>query len=120
MGKLFTRGDQVFLVVCVVIIAGLICWRLLPRASRSDLEIVRPDDIVFRLDINSATWVEWMQLEGIGETTARKIVADRELHGPFASLEEVMRIKGIGPATFNKIRPHLVCPNCSDGKGEAK
>ena len=46
---------------------------------------------------------------GIGEATAKKIVADREANGPFKSVDEVQRVKGIGPATLEKMRPWLVC-----------
>lgn len=70
------------------------------------------EQYIFQLEINSATWVEWMQLEGIGETTARKIVADRESNGPFQSIADVRRVKGIGPKTLDKIRPHLFCLEC--------
>lgn len=66
----------------------------------------------FRLDINSATWVEWMQLDGIGEALARRIVSDREQHGPFASIDDVSRVPGIGPKTLANIRPHLDCSDC--------
>lgn len=120
MGKLFTRGDQTFVIVLVVIIGGLILWRLAPRATESAVEVVHADELRLQLEINSATWVEWMQLEGIGETTARKIVVDREQNGPFQSVDDLIRIKGIGPATLGKIRPHLTCAKCSEREGEAK
>ena len=66
----------------------------------------------FVLDINSATWVEWMQLEGVGEMTARKIVDFREQSGPFESVEAVIDVPGIGPKTLEKMRPHLTCQTC--------
>lgn len=120
MGRILTRGDQTFLVVVLVIIAGLILWRLAPRSTHSSLQVLHADETSFQLEINSATWVEWMQLEGIGETTARKIVLDREQNGPFASVDDVIRIKGIGPATLSKIRKHLKCAKCSEMVSEAK
>ena len=67
----------------------------------------------FRLEINSATWVEWMQLEGIGELLARRIVSDRDEHGPFDGIDDVQRVSGIGPKTLEVIRPHLTCTDCS-------
>jgi competence protein ComEA len=66
----------------------------------------------YRLDINTATWVEWMQLENIGEVTARRIVADREQNGPFPSIESLERVPGIGPKTLESMRPWLLCPGC--------
>ena len=61
----------------------------------------------FRIDVNSATWVEWGQLDGIGDTMARRIVADREENGPFRSIDELRRVKGIGPKTLERLRPWL-------------
>jgi competence protein ComEA len=67
----------------------------------------------FRLDINSATWVEWMQLEGIGEVLARRIVENRERSGPFSGVDDLRRVPGIGPKTLEDLRPHLICTDCS-------
>jgi competence protein ComEA len=66
-----------------------------------------------KLDINSATWVEWMQLEGIGETLARRIVTNRQESGPFAGVDDLRRVPGIGAKTLDEIRPHLICTDCS-------
>ncbi|HVJ84911.1 MAG TPA: helix-hairpin-helix domain-containing protein [Caulifigura sp.] len=109
----WTARDRWFLAVLSLVLlvllgiqfARLSGWGLKP------LEVVRPDErkYEFQLDVNTAGWVEWMQLEGIGEATARKIVADRESNGPFRSVEDVARVKGIGPATLEKIRPWLTC-----------
>ena len=61
----------------------------------------------FEVEINNATWVEWLQLDGIGPTTAHLIVADRKLNGPFLSIDDVGRVAGIGPVTLDRIRPWL-------------
>ena len=61
----------------------------------------------FRVNVNESTWVEWMQLEGIGPALAQRIVADRSLKGRFSSIKDVGRVPGIGPATLDRIRPWL-------------
>jgi len=61
----------------------------------------------FQVDINNATWVEWIQLKGIGETMAHRIVAERDINGPFESIEDLQRVNGIGPVTLEEIRPWL-------------
>ena len=66
----------------------------------------------FKVDINRATWVEWMQLPGIGEILARRIVADQKQRGPFASINDLDRVSGMGPVTLDTIRPWLVCSDC--------
>lgn len=105
------RGDQIFVGVLVVIAIGLMAahWVRLSGWGMQPVEIERLPErqFDFQLEINSATWVEWMQLEGIGDTLARRIVEDRETNGPFAGIDDLARVKGIGPKTVEKIRPWL-------------
>lgn len=58
-------------------------------------------------NINFASTIELQALPGIGETYARRIIAYREEHGPFASIEEIRNVKGIGDATFEKLRAYI-------------
>jgi competence protein ComEA len=55
------------------------------------------------IDINSASAAELETLPGIGPTYAQRIVEYREQNGPFAAIEEVQEVKGIGPSTFEKL-----------------
>ncbi|MFC4260326.1 ComEA family DNA-binding protein [Marinobacter lacisalsi] len=54
------------------------------------------------VNINTATAVELTQLEGIGETKALAIVADRDTNGPFESEGDLTRVRGIGDVTVEK------------------
>lgn len=49
-----------------------------------------------RLDINAATKLQLMELPGIGETLADRIIAYRSDNGPFQSTDELMQVEGIG------------------------
>lgn len=60
-----------------------------------------------RVSINTATAGELQTLKGIGEATAEKIVADREANGPFASLEDLTRVSGIGEKKLAAIRDEI-------------
>lgn len=60
------------------------------------------------LDLNAASAVALESLPGIGARKAADIVADRELRGAFRSLDDLDRVRGIGPATVNRLRPWLV------------
>jgi competence protein ComEA len=84
-------------------------WRWAAEAQRplTVLAAPRPASYEFRVEMNSATWIEWSQLDGIGGTLARRIIADRESNGPFHTIEDIARVKGIGPKTLEKLRPHL-------------
>lgn len=60
------------------------------------------------VNLNTATVEELDTLPGVGEATARAIVEDREANGPFATIEDLMRVSGIGEKKFERIRG-LVC-----------
>lgn len=61
-----------------------------------------------RVLLNSATVAELEQLDGIGAKTAAAIVSYRDSHGGFGSLEELQKVKGIGPAKYQAIAQDLV------------
>lgn len=51
-----------------------------------------------RIDVNRASAAELALLPGIGPALAGRIVEDRERNGPFATLDDLVRVRGIGPA----------------------
>ena len=57
-----------------------------------------------RIDLNTADEKTLQSLSGIGEAKASAIVAYRKKHGPFASVEDVMNVSGIGEALFDLIK----------------
>jgi competence protein ComEA len=59
-----------------------------------------------RVDLNRAGVAELMRLPGVGEKRARAIVAQRERR-PFRRPEDVLAVKGLGPAWFAKVKGHL-------------
>ncbi|MCB9759321.1 MAG: helix-hairpin-helix domain-containing protein [Alphaproteobacteria bacterium] len=60
------------------------------------------------LDLNRATAAQLEALPGIGPSLASAIVADRGLEGPFTSIEELERVRGIGPAKRRAVAPLVV------------
>lgn len=59
------------------------------------------------ININSASATELETLSGIGEVLAATIVEYREQNGPFASVDDLMDVSGIGPATLEEIRDQV-------------
>lgn len=57
--------------------------------------------------MNTATAIEWSQLDGIGEVLADRIVEDRKTNGNFKSIDDLARVEGIGGQTLEQIRPWL-------------
>lgn len=47
-------------------------------------------------------------LDGVGPTRAEAIVAHREEHGPFDTVDDLLTVSGIGPATLNANRDRVV------------
>lgn len=59
------------------------------------------------VDINSATVTELIKLPNIGPVIAARIVEYREQHGPFQSIEELIRVRGIGPQKLSSLKPYV-------------
>jgi competence protein ComEA len=64
-------------------------------------------DAPLQLDLNTASAQELEQLDGVGPATAAKIVAYRDQHGGFRSIEELDEVSGIGEAKLAAIRAQL-------------
>ena len=57
------------------------------------------------ININLASVVELEQLPGVGPATAKAIVAYREKNGAFQTVEDLLKVRGIGPAKLSEILP---------------
>jgi len=59
-----------------------------------------------QVNLNTATIEQLVELKGIGEKTALKIIEYRNEHA-FTSVDELLNIKGIGPKTLDGLRDQL-------------
>ncbi|MBI3010992.1 MAG: helix-hairpin-helix domain-containing protein [Candidatus Omnitrophica bacterium] len=94
---------------------GILAW----QGQRSSVTIqgvpapvdTTPWDAALRrahhVDINAATVAELERLPLVGPTLARRIVEYRQAHGPFLRPEDLSRVRGIGPKTFEGLRDHI-------------
>ena len=60
------------------------------------------------VDLNAAGTAELTILPGVGPALAAAIVADRDANGAFRSVDDLDRVRGIGPGLLARIRPHAV------------
>lgn len=60
-----------------------------------------------KISLNTGTIVELMTLPGVGETRAKDIIKYRDEHKGFKRIDEIKEVKGIGDATFEKIKNYL-------------
>ena len=59
------------------------------------------------VNINTASAAQLDSLPGIGTTYAQRIIDYRQANGPFKTIDEIQNIKGIGPATFAKLKDQI-------------
>lgn len=59
------------------------------------------------LDLNSAGHDELLSVRGIGPVLAERIIDYRSTHGPFARLEELLHVKGIGEKSLARLRKYF-------------
>lgn len=71
-----------------------------------------------QVDINTADAKTLAQsLDGVGLSKAEAIVAYRNAHGPFESLEDLAKVKGIGPRIIEANRDAIVFGRSPAGGG---
>lgn len=75
--------------------------------SATDNPYTMTTSIMGKLDLNTATAEELMRIEGVGEKTARRIIAYREEIGGFRFIEQLMDIEGIGEKKFSNWSAYL-------------
>ena len=63
-----------------------------------------PNDLV---NINTATFEQFITLPGIGEDRANAIFNYRDQHGPFTKIEDLQNVEGIGEGIFNNLKNNV-------------
>ncbi|MHC4879381.1 MAG: ComEA family DNA-binding protein [Planctomycetota bacterium] len=102
--------DQVTLAALLAVALSLLTWRAYRLATYQPDQFViekATDGIGYRIDLNTAAWLELSQLEGVGPVLAKRIVRERDRNGPFTSVDDLQRVTGIGPRTVERNRPWM-------------
>lgn len=93
------------LFIASIIKAGMDYHWWLPKTEI--VSSLKPEDIKIKFDINSCPWHELVLLPALGETKAKAIVAYRERHGNFTTLDDLEKVKGIGTSIIAAIRDYV-------------
>lgn len=97
------------LLALATLVISSMAWQLLTNENTVSMHASAPvtAPAQFRVNINRAAWSELANLPQVGPTLAKEIVADREAAGPFTSVEDLTRVKGIGPKKLAAARRFL-------------
>jgi competence protein ComEA len=61
------------------------------------------------LDVNAAAAEDLALVPGLSARVAAALVAERARGGPYATVDDLLRVRGIGPARLERARPFLSC-----------
>lgn len=118
----FTKAEQrvLFFLVGAFVLGSVVQWlegddvpgpgNSNPRTDSlfialSSLDLGYPDDgFVPLLDVNTASQAELVALPGIGDITAERIVRYRDEFGPFTSIDQLLRVKGISKKKLEQLK----------------
>ena len=65
------------------------------------------EEYIIKINLNTATYEQLCEINGIGDKTARSILEYRENHGGFKDVREIVMVDGIGEKTYEEIRKYL-------------
>ena len=107
------KGSLILLFICAIsvsLVLGIFLGRnlhnedvVLSNNTTYETVPVQMERQDYRLDINEATKLQLMELPGIGEIIADRILAYREKNGSFQSTDELMKVEGIGEKKLQDI-----------------
>lgn len=98
------RDRLALFVISIIFVLGIAGGRLVRRSRETVLP--SKNAAAVRVDINSAGRRELTLLPDIGDKTAQLIIKDREENGPFETVGDLSRVKGIGRSTVERIMPY--------------
>ena len=80
-------------------------WRIPVRGEATAAQSTASQSVsAGKIDLNSATAEQLRSLPNIGEVRAQAIVSFREARGPFATVDDLLLVSGIGPETLAAVR----------------
>ncbi|MFC1745622.1 helix-hairpin-helix domain-containing protein, partial [Candidatus Riflebacteria bacterium] len=94
--KIFT-----FFVLSLLILSVLLPDQLNAKSHHSEGTVEN------RIDLNTGTIEDLVNIRGVGRKSAQRIIDYRKKHGPFKNIKDLMKVKGFGARSFNKIKDKL-------------
>jgi competence protein ComEA len=100
--------------VALLAVNGWGYWRWGSRPAELD----RAPAVNYRVNLNRADRAELLQLPGVGDSLAGRIEDYRRERGKIGSVNELIEIHGVGPATLDRLRPWVEADEPADAAAE--
>ena len=108
------KERMVLYFLCFLLILGIVATYIRRIKEEHLLQKIKVEYIdtsyIFPIDINKASLEELIKIPGIGPVTAKRIVEERKKR-PFKTLQELKRVKGIGDKKLNIIKKYVIIKN---------
>lgn len=109
MFALTKQERTVLSLLAMIVLSGSVlqyAFRKYP-ALRDMINLVDGDAMYSKVDINTASLEELVNIPYIGEYTAANIIRYRQAHGPFQAVEEIKNVTGIREKNYAKFCQYL-------------
>ena len=98
--------DVIIFFASILVIGTAVNFLLKKNIPVNRILAVDPD--FCKIDINTADKQMLMQLPGIGETLAQRIIEYRSAQKPFTDLEDLKSVKGIHPRVYERVKEQII------------
>jgi len=106
----FTKQERLvlYLFVLIVLFGSSLQVAFKKYPSLGDIvNLIDSDRIYYKVDINTASFEELVNIPYIGEYTANNIIKYRQEQGSFANIEQVKNVKGIRDKNYQRFYKYL-------------
>lgn len=95
-------------IILSCLLAGIVGFRILLSYKPQEITFSKSNTTYqYSVNINTADALHLQMIPGIGEVTAANIIEYREKNGNISNLTDLDKVRGIGPATLEKIEPFI-------------
>ena len=102
----------------LVVAGAAVCLGLLAlRDAMPGTGASGADPVAFMVDINQADQARLSALPGVGAAIAERIIAERLSRGPFVSVADLSRVKGVSARTLRRLGPFARVGEPLEGDG---